>query len=72
MGGVNADIAIKIAKAIRLAIDAKASERVSKAQLTTSYALHVALEAIAVSLEVDKRWFKDECGVGQPLAYFVS
>ncbi len=68
------EIARSLAKAIREAIDSKStglSGKVPKATLSTSFALHIALEAVAKDLEVDPKWFKTECGVGQPLAYFI-
>jgi hypothetical protein len=64
-------IAQRLATAIKREIDTKSDKRINHATLATSYALHVALEAIATELEVDKVWFKRECGVGQPLAYFI-
>jgi len=45
--------------------------KIKHSTLAISFALHIALESIATTLEVDKTWFKRECGVGQPLAYFV-
>ena len=60
-----------IAESIRQAIEAKSDARISKATLTTSLALHIALEATADALGVDQQQFKRDCGVGQPLAYFV-
>lgn len=69
-----AQIASNLAKAIREAIDSRTtgnSGKVPKATLATSFALHIALEAVAIELNVDPKKFKIECGVGQPLAYFI-
>ncbi len=65
-------LAFTLANSIKEGIDtATADKRVSKASIHTSYALHIALEAIAHQLDVDPKQFKKDCGVGQPLAYFV-
>ena len=66
-----ADIARSLASAIKSAIESKVDKRITHATLATSLSLHITLEAIATDLEVDKSWFKQECGVGQPLAYFI-
>jgi hypothetical protein len=67
-----------VAKRISLAISKaihdrtpKEQQKITNSSLCVSYALHLALEAIATELEVDKEKFKIACGVGQPLAYFV-
>jgi hypothetical protein len=65
------DIAESLAAAIKRDIEAKSDKNITHATFATSYALHIALEAIAKDLEVDKTWFKIQCGIGQPLAYFV-
>jgi hypothetical protein len=66
------EIAVGIAASIRKELAARTEDgKVRMATLTTSLALHIAIEATATALEVDKQWFKQQCGVGQPLAYFV-
>lgn len=70
-GTTRADIARSLAAEIKSQLAARVNNRISHATLATSLSLHIALEAIATTLEVDKTWFKQECGVGQPLAYFI-
>lgn len=65
------EIAKRLAAKIRDRINAASDKKISHATLATSLALHITLEAIADELGIDKAWFKKECGVGQPLAYFV-
>lgn len=67
----NREAATKIAASIKKAIEEKTGPKLSGSTIRVSYPLHIALEATAAALEVDKTWFKIECGVGQPLAYFV-
>lgn len=66
-------VAFTLANSIRIALDTATlnNKRIPRASLTTSYALHIALEAIAQQLDVDTKQFKKDCGVGQPLAYFI-
>lgn len=67
-----AELARHIAARIKADIEVATKDgKVSKSTITTSYALHISMEATARALEVDPAWFKKECGVGQPLAYFV-
>ncbi len=64
--------AISIAEAIKSGIKKRTDGgQITHAIFATSLTLHVALEAIALELNVDVSEFKAACGVGQPLAYFI-
>lgn len=67
----NEHIADSIAKAIYNAIENKTDKRITHSTFAVSFQLHVALEAIAKELNINVADFKRDCGVGQPLAYFI-
>ena len=67
----NQETAKLLAEKVKNAIAANTDNKITHNNFVLSYQLHIALEAIAVGLEVDKAWFKKECGIGQPLAYFI-
>ncbi len=71
-GATKVEIARLIAMQIKEDIAKQTADgKIKHATLATSLSLHIALEAIAKVVEVDKTWFKQECGIGQPLAYFI-
>ncbi len=71
-GATKAEIARLVAMQIKEDVKkATADGKISHATIATGYGLHIALESIATILQVDKTWFKQECGIGQPMAYFI-
>lgn len=70
---VESALADVIARKIKSALEERvvSPSKISKATLTTSLSAHIVLEAVADSLGVDRREFKDAAGYGQPSAYFI-
>lgn len=53
----------------------KIKEEIGNSKLSSSIRVglgtHIILEAIIDTMGLDKKEFKNACGIGQPLAYFI-
>ena len=51
--------------------DHTANGKMIRSSLAVDLGLHVILEEVADSLEIDRKVFKEMCGFNQPAAYFI-